>query len=99
MSVPLWRQGLSVGVRASRPDRAECYDSGVAQSGKFITFEGLDGCGKTTQLERLAASLRAEGIEVITTREPGGTARFANPGFGGFGGAIAHVRLAGAADC
>ncbi|MGA2961838.1 MAG: dTMP kinase [Candidatus Korobacteraceae bacterium] len=45
----------------------------MAQSGKFITFEGLDGCGKTTQLERLAAVLRAEGIEVITTREPGGT--------------------------
>lgn len=41
--------------------------------GKFITFEGLDGCGKTTQLERLAAVLRAEGIEVLTTREPGGT--------------------------
>ena len=42
-------------------------------SGKFITFEGLDGCGKTTQLEKLAAVMRAEGIEVITTREPGGT--------------------------
>jgi dTMP kinase len=39
----------------------------------FITFEGLDGCGKTTQLEKLAAVLRAEGIEVLTTREPGGT--------------------------
>jgi dTMP kinase len=43
------------------------------QRGRFITFEGLDGCGKTTQLERLAAVLRAEGIEVLTTREPGGT--------------------------
>jgi dTMP kinase len=41
--------------------------------GKFITFEGLDGCGKTTQLEKLAAVLRAESIDVITTREPGGT--------------------------
>jgi dTMP kinase len=41
--------------------------------GKFITFEGLDGCGKTTQLEKLAAVLRSEGIDVITTREPGGT--------------------------
>jgi len=41
--------------------------------GKFITFEGLDGCGKTTQLEKLAAVLRAEDIDVVTTREPGGT--------------------------
>jgi dTMP kinase len=41
--------------------------------GKFITFEGLDGCGKTTQLEKLAVVLRGEGIDVVTTREPGGT--------------------------
>jgi len=42
------------------------------RAGKFITFEGLDGCGKTTQMEKLAAALRAEGIDVVTTREPGG---------------------------
>lgn len=41
--------------------------------GKFITFEGLDGCGKSTQLEKLATVLRGEGIDVLTTREPGGT--------------------------
>ncbi|MGZ4833968.1 MAG: dTMP kinase [Terriglobales bacterium] len=41
--------------------------------GKFITFEGLDGCGKSTQLEKLATELRQRGIDVITTREPGGT--------------------------
>jgi dTMP kinase len=45
-----------------------------AQRGKFITFEGLDGCGKSTQLEKLAAALRERGIDLITTREPGGTA-------------------------
>jgi len=44
-----------------------------ASRGKFITFEGLDGCGKSTQLEKLAAVLRADGHDVVTTREPGGT--------------------------
>jgi dTMP kinase len=39
----------------------------------FVTFEGLDGSGKTTQSERLAARLQAEGVEVFATREPGGT--------------------------
>jgi dTMP kinase len=40
----------------------------------FITFEGLDGSGKTTQLRRLADSLTAAGHAVVTLRQPGGTA-------------------------
>lgn len=39
----------------------------------FITFEGVDGSGKTTQVELLARRLREEGREVVTSREPGGT--------------------------
>jgi dTMP kinase len=41
--------------------------------GKFITIEGLDGCGKSTQLEKLAGVLRKDGVGVLVTREPGGT--------------------------
>ncbi len=45
----------------------------MARRGFFITFEGLDGSGKTTQLERLRQSLAAAGEMVVTLRNPGGT--------------------------
>jgi dTMP kinase len=44
-----------------------------ARRGWFITIEGPDGAGKTTQTEGLAAHLRERGVDVLTTREPGGT--------------------------
>jgi dTMP kinase len=45
----------------------------VSTRGKFLTFEGLDGCGKSTQMEMLADVLRRDGVDLVTTREPGGT--------------------------
>lgn len=56
--------------------------------GHFITFEGGEGAGKSTQIKRLAELLRKNGVEVLITREPGGS-----PG----AEAIRHVVLSGAA--
>lgn len=41
--------------------------------GRFITFEGIDGAGKSTQLQHLVQQLQTRGIDVVQTREPGGT--------------------------
>ena len=41
--------------------------------GKFITLEGMDGAGKSTHIPNIIAALKARGIEIVSTREPGGT--------------------------
>ncbi len=41
--------------------------------GKFITLEGMDGAGKSTHIPNIIAALKARGVEVVSTREPGGT--------------------------
>ena len=59
------------------------------ERGLFITFEGGEGAGKSTQITRLAERLRADGREVLVTREPGGSAGAE---------AVRHVLLSGAAE-
>ena len=58
-------------------------------NGFFITFEGGEGAGKSTQIERLARKMRAKKYDVVVTREPGGS-----PG----AEAVRHVLLSGAAE-
>ncbi|WP_320199955.1 dTMP kinase [Agrobacterium sp. rho-13.3] len=64
-------------------------NTGVQNTGLFISFEGGEGAGKSTQIRLLAETLRARGLEVIVTREPGGS-----PG----AEAVRHVLLSGAAE-
>jgi dTMP kinase len=45
----------------------------VTRQGRFISLEGGEGVGKSTQLRALAAALRQRGLTVIETREPGGS--------------------------
>lgn len=61
----------------------------VKQRGLFITFEGGEGAGKSTQISKLAENLRTSGYDVVVTREPGGSKGAE---------AVRHVLLSGAAE-
>jgi dTMP kinase len=52
---------------------AEATDGTPAAKGRFIVFEGIEACGKTTQIELLAERFRARGQDPLILREPGGT--------------------------
>ncbi|WP_374115067.1 dTMP kinase [Ancylobacter mangrovi] len=82
----------SAGVRpAVRPAARSAARPAARRSGRrgcFITFEGGEGAGKSTQVRRLGERLQALGIEVVTTREPGGS-----PG----AEIVRHLLLSGAA--
>jgi len=48
-------------------------EEGIMKQGLFITFEGLEGCGKSTQVKKLFQSLKKRNIPILITKEPGGT--------------------------
>lgn len=53
--------------------RITSHSSTPAPRGRFITFEGIDGAGKSTHIEHVAELIRARGVELVSSREPGGT--------------------------
>ena len=72
-SVPQPSGRRSSKSRAGSSPPSSGRPNGLPRSGLFVSFEGGDGCGKTTQMRLLAARLRSEGHSVLETTEPGGT--------------------------
>ena len=80
----------------------------MSTAGRFLTIEGIEGVGKTTQVARLSEALRARGIDHVVTREPGGTPlaekireivlHEQGESLPADGGTAAHVRRAGGAS-
>ncbi|HVL64698.1 MAG TPA: dTMP kinase [Actinomycetota bacterium] len=77
--VTLWLAGLVaaggglLSMRAIGHERAQAERKERARSGLFVAFEGGEGAGKTTQMAAFVDWLRARGVDVVVTREPGGT--------------------------
>lgn len=77
--VTLWLAGIVaaagglVSMRAIGHRRAEGAAREPARSGLFVAFEGGEGAGKSTQMQAFVEWLQARGVDVVTTREPGGT--------------------------
>lgn len=74
---------------APAPSAPSAMANGGVTRGRFVTFEGGEGAGKSSQVAHLAERLRGRGLEVVVTREPGGS-----PG----AECVRHVLLAGAGE-
>ena len=60
-------------IAAAAPAQGGGSHAGAGVPGRFVTFEGIDGAGKSSHIEALADWARSRGVEVVLTREPGGT--------------------------
>lgn len=60
---------MNAGITQTPPD----FKSAISKNGLFVSFEGIDGAGKSTHIAALAEALRANGKSVTLSREPGGT--------------------------